>query len=127
MYHEASGTSGMTAAMNGSINLSIPDGWVPEFAKHGKNSFIIPKADDSLSVEERDFEEAKNLLDLLENEIIPMYYKSPSKWTKIVKAGMTDVLPFFDGGRMAREYYEQMYWPEAITSAKKEKEAALSV
>jgi starch phosphorylase len=126
MYHEASGTSGMTAAMNGSINLSIPDGWVPEFAKHGKNSFIIPKADDSLSVEERDFEEAKNLLDLLENEIIPMYYKSPSKWTKIVKAGMTDVLPFFDGGRMAREYYEQMYWPEAITSAKKEKEAALS-
>lgn len=127
MYHEASGTSGMTAAMNGSINLSIPDGWVPEFAKHGKNSFIIPKADDSLSVEERDFEEAKNLLDLLENEIIPMYYKSPSKWTKIVKAGMTDVLPFFDGGRMAREYYEQMYWPEAITSAKKEKEAEFSV
>jgi starch phosphorylase len=126
MYHEASGTSGMTAAMNGSINLSIPDGWVPEFAKHGKNSFIIPKADDSLSVEERDFEEAKNLLDLLENEIIPTYYKSPSKWTKIVKAGMTDVLPFFDGGRMAREYYEQMYWPEAITSAKREKEAALS-
>ena len=126
MYHEASGTSGMTAAMNGSINLSIPDGWVPEFAKHGKNSFIIPKADDSLTVEERDFEEAKNLLDLLENEIIPMYYKSPSKWTKIVKAGMTDVFPFFDGGRMAQEYYEQMYWPEAITSAKKEKEAALS-
>jgi starch phosphorylase len=126
MYHEASGTSGMTAAMNGSINLSIPDGWVPEFAKHGKNSFIIPKADDSLSVEERDFEEAKNLLDLLENEIIPMYYKSPSKWTKIVKAGMTDVLPFFDSGRMAQEYYEQMYWPEAITSAKREKEAALS-
>jgi starch phosphorylase len=126
MYHEASGTSGMTAAMNGSINLSIPDGWVPEFAKHGKNSFIIPKADDSLTVEERDFEEAKNLLDLLENEIIPMYYKSPSKWTKIVKAGMTDVLPFFDGGRMAQEYYEQMYWPEGITTAKKEKEAALS-
>jgi starch phosphorylase len=128
MYHEASGTSGMTAAMNGSINLSIPDGWVPEFSKHGKNAFIIPPADDSLSVEEKDRQEATSLFDLLENEIIPMYYKSPSKWSKIVKAGMTDVVPFFDGGRMAREYYEQMYWPEEITVAKKsaEKEATAS-
>jgi len=128
MYHEASGTSGMTAAMNGSINLSIPDGWVPEFSKHGKNAFIIPAADDSLSVEEKDRQEATSLFDLLENEIIPMYYKSPSKWSKIVKAGMTDVVPFFDGGRMAREYYEQMYWPEEITVAKKssKKESAAS-
>jgi glycogen phosphorylase len=109
MYREASGTSGMTAAMNGSVNLSIPDGWVPEFSKHGKNCFIIPKAEDSLPVEERDRMEAKNLLDLLENEIIPLYYKSPTKWQKIVKAGMNDVLPFFDSGRMAREYYEEMY------------------
>lgn len=109
LYHEASGTSGMTAAMNGSINLSIPDGWIPEFAKHGKNSFIIPTAADSLSQEQRDKEEEQNLLNLLENEIIPMYYDSPSKWTKIMKAGMKDVLPFFDAGRMAQEYYERMY------------------
>lgn len=109
LYHEASGTSGMTAAMNGSINLSIPDGWIPEFAKHGKNSFIIPTASDSLSQEQRDKEEEQNLLNLLENEIAPMYYDSPSKWTKIMKAGMKDVLPFFDAGRMAQEYYERMY------------------
>jgi glycogen phosphorylase len=109
MYREASGTSGMTAAMNGSINLSIPDGWVPEFAQHGKNSFVIQQASDSISQEERDKEEAKNLLDLLENEIIPMYYKSPKDWLKVVKASMSDVLPFFDSGRMADEYYERMY------------------
>lgn len=109
MYREASGTSGMTAAMNASINLSIPDGWVPEFAKDGKNCFIIPKADDNLTTEERDRVEAKNLMDLLENEIIPLYYQSPAKWQKIVKAGMKDVLPYFDSGRMAREYYEEMY------------------
>jgi starch phosphorylase len=48
-------------------------------------------------------------LDLLEFEIIPTYYKSPAKWTKIVKASMTDVLPFFDSGRMADEYYERLY------------------
>jgi len=109
LYHEASGTSGMTAAMNGSVNLSIPDGWVPEFAKNGKNSFVIDTAKDSLSPEEKDKIEGKNLLDLLENEIIPTYYKNPAKWTKIMKASMTDVLPFFDSSRMADEYYERMY------------------
>ena len=109
LYHEASGTSGMTAAMNGSINLSIPDGWVPEFAKNEKNGFVIETADDSLSPEEKDKIEGKNLLDLLENVIIPTYYKTPAKWTTIMKASMTDVLPFFDSGRMADEYYEKMY------------------
>lgn len=109
LYHEASGTSGMTAAMNGSVNLSIPDGWIPEFAKHGKNSFIIEPADDSLSQDEKDKTEANRLYDLLENEIIPMYYKNHSKWVKIMKAGMKDVLPHFDSARMADEYYEKMY------------------
>jgi starch phosphorylase len=109
LYHEASGTSGMTAAMNASVNLSIPDGWVPEFAKASKNSFVIKTEADSLSQEERDNLEANNLYDLLEKEVIPMYYKSPDKWAKVVKASMKDVLPYFDSGRMADEYYEKMY------------------
>ena len=109
LYHEASGTSGMTAAMNGSVNLSIPEGWVPEFAKHGKNSFIITPAEDSLSPEAKDKLEAQHLLDLLENEIIPMYYNNPANWLKVVKASMEDVLPFFDSSRMANEYYEELY------------------
>jgi starch phosphorylase len=109
LYHEASGTSGMTAAMNGSINFSVPDGWIPEFAKHGKNSFIIEPAADNISQDERDKIEANRLYDLLENEIIPMYYKNPAKWIKIMKAGMKDVVPFFDSARMADEYYERMY------------------
>jgi glycogen phosphorylase len=109
LYHEASGTSGMTAAMNASVNVSIPDGWVPEFADHGKNSFIIGTADEKLSVEERDRVEADNLLTLLEKEVIPTYYDSPEKWNKIVKKAMKDVSPFFESGRMAQEYYEKMY------------------
>jgi starch phosphorylase len=109
LYHEASGTSGMTAAMNASVNVSIPDGWVPEFAKHGKNSFIIDPADDSLSPEARDKVEAKNLLTILESEILPMYYTNPEKWLNIVKAGMNDVASAFDSGRMAKEYYEELY------------------
>jgi starch phosphorylase len=109
LYHEASGTSGMTAAMNGSVNLSIPDGWVPEFAKHGKNSFIIDTANDQLTQESKDKIEAHALLDLLENEIIPLYYENPDKWLNIVKTSMKDVLPQFDSGRMADEYYTKLY------------------
>ncbi|MFN8336573.1 MAG: alpha-glucan family phosphorylase [Cyclobacteriaceae bacterium] len=109
LYHEASGTSGMTAAMNASVNLSIPDGWVPEFAKHGKNSFIIKTAEDSLPQEIKDKTEAGNLLSILENEIIPLYYDKPAQWNKVVKASMKDVLPQFDSGRMADEYFTKLY------------------
>jgi len=109
LYHEASGTSGMTAAMNASINLSIPDGWVPEFARQGKNSFIIPTANDQLTPESKDKIEAQALLDMLEQEVIPMYYDNPDQWLKMVKTSMQDVIPFFDSGRMANEYYERLY------------------
>ena len=67
MYREASGTSGMTAVMNGAINLSIPDGWIPEFAIDGENCFIITPAPDDISEAERDVEENANLMDKLEN------------------------------------------------------------
>lgn len=109
LYREASGTSGMTAAMNASVNLSIPDGWVPEFAKHGKNSFIIKTVEDSLPQETKDKSESANLLSVLENEILPLYYDKPAQWIKIVKASMKDVLPEFDSGRMADEYFTKLY------------------
>lgn len=116
LYHEASGTSGMTAAMNGSINLSIPDGWVPEFARHKENAFIIQPAADSFSPEEKDKIEAQNLLDLLENEIIPTYYDRPHEWISMMKTGMRDVTPFFDAGRMADEYYQRLYHHQTSSS-----------
>jgi len=109
MYREASGTSGMTAAMNGSVNFSIPDGWIPEFAKHGENCFLIEPASSDLSSQDQDLVEGKRLLDVLESEIIPVYYSSPEKWQKIVKTAMKDVVPGFESGRMAREYYEKLY------------------
>lgn len=109
LYHEASGTSGMTAAMNASVNFSIPDGWIPEFSKHGHNSFLIKTAPDNLTQEEKDRIEAQNLLDVLEYEIIPTYYENPKKWMEIVKNSMKEVAPFFDSGRMADEYYTRLY------------------
>ncbi len=106
---EASGTSGMTASMNGTVHLSTDDGWHPEFAKNGCNAFTIPPIDHTLSVEEQDFEDNKNLMDILENEIVPMYYDRPEQWTQIMKTAMLDVIPTFDSGRMANEYYIKMY------------------
>jgi starch phosphorylase len=109
MYREASGTSGMTAAMNGSINLSLPDGWVPEFAQDQKNSFVIKPADDKLSTDEKDNKEAATLMDILEKTVLPMYYNDKKKWLSIVKKAAKDIVPAFDSGRMVDEYYQKMY------------------
>jgi starch phosphorylase len=106
---EASGTSGMTAAMNGSINFSTYDGWIPEFSKHGVNSFIVPMVDQSLPPARQDQLDMENLLNILEEEIIPTYYDHPEKWTEIMKSSMQDVLPYFDADRMAYQYYEKLY------------------
>lgn len=106
---EASGTSGMTAAMNGAIHFSTDDGWHPEFAKDGVNAFTIPPMDHNLAVEEQDEIDNKNMMDILEDKIIPTYYDNPKKWLKIMKTSMQDVAPAFDSLRMADEYYEKMY------------------
>ena len=118
---EASGTSGMTAAMNAAIHFSIPDGWHPEFARHGINAFTIPGCDETLSTEEQDKLDNQNMMDVLENEIIPTYYHQPKKWVSIIKNAMHDILPYFDSNRMADEYYAKMYnaplYEKAATSS----------
>jgi starch phosphorylase len=107
---EASGTSGMTAAMNGSVNFSTNDGWIREFIHHGNNGFVVPLVDyDKMSVQEQDDYDMKKLFDILENQILPMYYDNPHNWREIVMNGMRDVRLQFDSNRMAKEYYEIMY------------------
>jgi starch phosphorylase len=106
---EASGTSGMTAAMNGSVNLSIADGWIPEFIRPGENGFVIPHAPEGTPDGQRDDQEASAILDVLEQQVLPLYYDQPKNFLKVVKAGMKDVEPEFESGRMARQYYEQLY------------------
>lgn len=107
---EASGTSGMTAAMNGSVNLSTDDGWIPEFAKNGVNGFVVPQADyENMSVYDQDNFDLENLYNVLENEILPMYYDQPEKWRKVQQQAMDDVKTAFNSDRMADEYYKQIY------------------
>ncbi len=106
---EASGTSGMTASMNGTIHFSTDDGWHPEFAKDGFNAFTIPPIDHNMPIEVQDDEDNRNMMDILEQQIIPLYYDNPEQWTQMMKRAMSDVIPKFDSGRMAHEYYEKMY------------------
>ena len=107
---EASGTSGMTAAMNGSVNFSTFDGWICEFINHGNNGFVVPPIDYSaISVHEQDEYDMEKLFDILENQILPMYYENPGVWRQIIKNGMRDVRWQFDSNRMAKEYYDILY------------------
>lgn len=107
---EASGTSGMTAAMNGAVNFSTHDGWICEFVNHGNNGFVVPPVDYAkMNVHEQDEYDLNQLYEILEKEILPIYYDDKDTWRHIVKNGMSDVQVQFDSNRMAEEYYELMY------------------
>ncbi len=105
---EASGTSGMTAAMNGSVNVSVNDGWIPEFAKDEKNCFIFPELDHKMSVWDQDKLDAENLYDILENKVLPTFYDKPKEWSKIVFNAIDDVIPAFTSNRMSKDYYKKL-------------------
>jgi len=107
---EASGTSGMTAAMNGAINFSTDDGWIPEFINHGHNGFVVPKADYAgMNVYEQDQYDLDKIYEILQKEILPLYYENYSTWRQIMKNSMQDVRFQFESNRMAHEYYELLY------------------
>jgi starch phosphorylase len=107
---EASGTSGMTAAMNGAVNLSTNDGWICEFIHNGNNGFVVPPIDyENTHVNEQDDYDLNQLYKILENQILPLYYDNKDTWRDIVKNGMNDVQVQFESNRMADEYYQILY------------------
>jgi len=107
---EASGTSGMTAAMNGAVNFSTDDGWIPEFIQQGNNGFVVPQVDyANLHIQQQDEYDLNKMYEMLEQQILPLYYDNYDTWRQISKNGMRDVRFQFDSNRMAHEYYELMY------------------
>jgi len=107
---EASGTSGMTAAMNGAVNFSTNDGWIPEFMKDGENGFVVPMPDyANIPVHELDEYDLNQLYEILNEKILPLYYNDYSGWRQIIKNGMKDVRFQFGSNRMADEYYKLLY------------------
>ncbi|HHB13500.1 MAG TPA: glycosyltransferase family 1 protein [Chromatiales bacterium] len=112
---EASGTSGEKAAINGVINLSVLDGWWGE-GYDGSNGWAIAPHGPQFDPAQRDREEANDLLDIIEREVLPLYYErdhqgySP-EWVRLSKASMKTILPRFNAQRMVVDYVHKLYTP----------------
>jgi starch phosphorylase len=113
--YEASGTSGMKAAINGVPNFSVLDGWWRE-AYNGNNGWSIGEDKPTESNEAQDAADAEDLYGTLEHQIIPKFYDRDPKemspaWVAIMKESMKTVIPQFSTRRMVKEYVEKFYIP----------------
>jgi starch phosphorylase len=112
---EASGTSGMKAAINGVPHLSIADGWWAE-GFNGANGWVIDGGLNGGSDEAVDAADANALYALLEEQVVPAFYERdrdgiPRRWLSIVRESIRSVAPRFSARRMVKEYVERMYAP----------------
>jgi starch phosphorylase len=112
----------MKAALNGCLNLSIRDGWWDELYD-GHNGWAIPSADDpTIEPQRRDQLEAAAIYDLLEHEVLPLFYDRPDglphRWIALVKHNLVSLGPAVLASRMVRDYTESYYLPASTTSRK---------
>jgi starch phosphorylase len=114
---EASGTSGMKAAINGVVNLSVLDGWWDE-GYEGDNGWAIKPAAQALEQYKRNREEAQTLYEILQDQVLPLYYARGSQgfspdWVRLAKRSIATLLPRFNTSRMLDEYAAKLYLPAA--------------
>ena len=112
---EASGTSGQKAGLNGAVNLSVLDGWWGE-GYNGYNGWGIQPRDSRFDHDQKHQEEANDLLDIIEHEMLPIYFRRDGggyseDWVTLSKASMKSTIPRFNAQRMLRDYVTKLYWP----------------
>lgn len=123
---EASGTSGMKAGMNGTLNFSVLDGWWAE-GYNGKNGWAIGDETVYDNLDLQDEADARSFYDTLENEIVPLYYTKrsadglPGDWIERIKECIRTVTPAFSMTRMVKEYTTQLYQPALLASKEEQK------
>ncbi|HHT63418.1 MAG TPA: alpha-glucan family phosphorylase [Clostridia bacterium] len=108
---EASGTSGMKAAMNGVINFSVVDGWVAEGPQHGISGWLLEQAAKQSEVWDQDEKDLQELYQVLFNEIIPTYYYQKERWREMMLSSIDMAQWQFSSARMIKEYYDVIYVP----------------
>ncbi len=109
---EASGTSGMKAAMNGVLNLSVVDGWVAEGPTHEVSGWLLDEVSKSLPEKETEDErDLQALYHLLYHSIIPTYYDDRKRWIEMMRASIEMAEHQFSGKRMIEDYYQKLYEP----------------